>query len=171
MFCLQFAEAPALPSYVSGTSAVLTPTTLANIEQSFIELASTPQTSTSTSVVGSFSVQSGFVPPVINPGSGAMNIKSEYEDYDDQDPDWNPPGSKRMRGSEGQVIEISPYDTSAASPAPSASPGPRRHTGPRPPRKRDDSVSVNHLKLCLENNYAFYYMLTYLVFYTHKKYA
>ncbi len=143
MFCLQFAEAPALPAYVSGTTAVLTPTTLANIEQSFIDLASTPaQTSTSTSVVGSFSVQSGFVPPIINPGSGAMNIKSEYDEYDDQDPDWTPPGSKRMRGSDGQVIEISPYDTSVASPASSASPGPRRHTGPRPPRKSDLSVSL-----------------------------
>ena len=150
-FCcnFQFAEAPAIPTYVStGTTPTLTPTTLANIEQSFIELSSLAPTSTTATASYSaqdLSRQSGFVPPVINP-SGAnavMGIKAEYysDEFDDSDPEWMPSSGKRMRGPAGRVIEISP----SSSPASTSSTGPRRHTGPRPRRNEHVSIFISLL--------------------------
>ena len=111
----QFADGPAIPTYVSsGTTPTLTPTTLASIEQSFIELSSLATTSTTSTASYSaqdLSRQSGFVPPVINPSNANMGIKTEYysDEYEDSDPEWMPPTGKRMRGADGNVIEITPH--------------------------------------------------------------
>ena len=136
----QFAEAPAIPTYVStSTTPTLTPTTLTNIEQSFIELSSlapTSTTATASYAAQDLSRQSGFVPPEIHPNIG---IKTEsYSDEYDSDPEWMPPSGKRMRGPEGSVIEISPSNSPASTT--SSTPGPRRHTGPRP--RRNEHVSI-----------------------------
>ena len=139
----QFAEAPAIPTYVSsGTTPTLTPTTLASIEQSFIELSSLATTSTTSTASYSaqdLSRQSGFVPPVINPSNANMGIKTEYysDEYEDSDPEWMPPTGKRMRGADGNVIEITPHGSPAST---SSTPGPRRHTGPRP--RKNENVSL-----------------------------
>ena len=134
----QFAEAPPIQTYASGTTPTLTPTTLASIEQSFIELAPTSTTSTASYSAQDLSRQSGFVPPVINPSNANMGIKTEYysDEYEDSDPEWMPPTGKRMRGADGNVIEITPHGSPAST---SSTPGPRRHTGPRP--RKNENVS------------------------------
>ncbi len=155
--CLwQFAETPTFPSYVTsgatGTTPTLTPTTLASIEQTFIELTSTlgstHTTNTTTYSAQDLSRQSGFVPPVINPSGGAsshMGIKTEqYSDDDDsEDAEWMPPGAKRRRDVNGRVIEITPSNSPASM---TSTPGPRRHTGPRPRRNEHVSTSKSNFK-------------------------
>lgn len=88
------------PSFVSsaptGTTPILTPTTLANLEQSFIELQSVPVTTAAQDL----SRQSGFVPPVINPIPAAPEMVQDYGDSysESDDPDFEPPSSKRAKG-------------------------------------------------------------------------
>lgn len=114
------------PSFVSsaptGTTPILTPTTLANLEQSFIELQSVPVTTAAQDL----SRQSGFVPPVINP-IGSLSAAPEMvqdfgaDSYSDSDDDYEPPSSKRAKGNQGS------YSNS------------RRPTGPR--RSRNEKLT------------------------------
>lgn len=79
----------------TGTTPTLTPTTLANLEQTFIELQSVP-------VGGSANggcdphTQSGFVPPVVDPSSREQSQDS----FESSDPEWEP-SYKRGRSEDG----------------------------------------------------------------------
>ncbi|KAL3874632.1 hypothetical protein ACJMK2_037618 [Sinanodonta woodiana] len=77
----------------TGTTSSLTPTTLSNIEQTFIELQSVPVTT-----MHNLATQSGFVPPVVDINSA----DSDYDGYSDSssDPDWSP-ADKKFRTSDG----------------------------------------------------------------------
>ena len=130
-----------MPSYVSevsttptGTTTLLTPSTLHSIEQTFIELQNVPSTTTSQVT------ESGFVPPIVSSQTYTppqnMVIKTEYSDiYSDDssrdDPEWMPsePSPKRMRGNGGNSV---PMVTSTST---------GRRTGPRG-RRSDDDVSI-----------------------------
>lgn len=107
-----FSEASFMSGILTGTTPTLTPTTIASIEQTFIELQSLPVTSSGGVPHGVSSVpaptdlsqhQAGFVPPVVDPRTAAMPIKTESYDYyttDDSkssDTDWMPPVVKRSR--------------------------------------------------------------------------
>jgi len=113
------------PSFVSsaptGTTPILTPTTLSNLEQSFIELQSVPVTTAAQDL----SRQSGFVPPVINPVTTAPEMVQDYADSfsDQSDEDWEPPSSKRAKVGSGGNNYTTATSTSS-----------RRPTGPRKPR-------------------------------------
>ncbi|CAG5116647.1 unnamed protein product, partial [Candidula unifasciata] len=82
-------SSPYVPNFLvssgSGLTPTLTPTTLATIEQSFMELQSSQQNGARDPVT-----QSGFVPPVVDPGHSAdvsqdsLDYSSEYSD------DWEP---------------------------------------------------------------------------------
>lgn len=144
-----FQYSGAIPTLASGlpTSVpLLTPTTLASLEQTFTELQSIPTTSACSSSsnlnplneIPSFNrnTESGFVPPVIN------MVKQEF-DYG-SDPEWTPPGFKRARVTTAAAIPqgvIRPtYATSVITSQSAAPVTPRRHTGPRAPRN-DFNVS------------------------------
>ncbi|XP_041353091.1 fos-related antigen 1-like isoform X2 [Gigantopelta aegis] len=86
-----------LPSYLSGvstgTTPTLTPTTLASIEQTFIELQSVPVSSASHDP----RTQSGFVPPIVDPVSREQSCDGyDYSDSSQSDAEWSS-GSKRVR--------------------------------------------------------------------------
>lgn len=107
----------------------LTPTTIASLEQSFIELQSMAPGST----------QSGYMPPTGAP----VTIKSEYADWNDTD--WMPPSAKRGRYNppgmslvQSTTNYASPYSPTLSIVSSSSScnsttgtqrrlPGPRRH--------------------------------------------
>ena len=157
-----YSGAAAVPTLASGvnttavsvTTPLLTPTTLANFEQTFAELQSVP---TSTSVTElqapqtfARTTESGFVPPVIN------MVKQEYVDYEygkvvqpATDPDWLPPGYKRSRVTVSPAPNIqvvnNPGYTTAITTRPAAQTTPRRHTGPRPPRN-DTNLSQEEIR-------------------------
>lgn len=79
---------------ITGTTPTLTPTTLASLEQTFIELQSVAP------VRRLPHVQSGFVPPVVDPVSSS-DMGDDY-DYDSGDHEWDPaspPSAKRARSS------------------------------------------------------------------------
>lgn len=88
-------------SYVTGistgTTPTLTPTTLANLEQAFINLESNQEVNTTIDL----SRQSGFVPPVVDPVVTSSSMtKSDYMysgDSSDNDPDWQPSPAKQPR--------------------------------------------------------------------------
>lgn len=87
--------ASAIPSSLT-TSTGLTPTTLANLEHSFIELQSVP---------GHLSsgqdplTQSGFVPPIVDPtGSDRSSDRCDYSDLSDAD--WAPGSKRRADGTD-----------------------------------------------------------------------
>ncbi|XP_060077141.1 fos-related antigen 2-like isoform X1 [Ylistrum balloti] len=96
-------------SFVSGITSMpsLTPTTLANIERTFIELQAVPAVNASTGQDPH--TQSGFVPPIVDPVTSERS-NDAYGDYGDSnsasDPEWVPV-AKRSR------IELS--DGSSAS--------------------------------------------------------
>jgi len=132
------------PSFPNSGPSVLTPTTLANLEQTFADLSNN-QPGTDPSI----NTESGFVPPVVNPividpaNVQQMSIKREYDpSWDDdlsscssQDPEWNgPSSSKRMYMSPGGslVPKIDPNTYLVANS--------RRPTGPRK-EKRSDLMS------------------------------
>lgn len=117
---------------LSSTHATdtLTPTTIASLEQSFIELQSMAPCST----------QSGYMAPTGAP----VTIKSEYPDWND--PEWMPPSAKRGRYNAPGMSSLVQSATNYASPySPTLSvvssssscnsmpgtqrrlPGPRRH--------------------------------------------
>ncbi|XP_033735917.1 fos-related antigen 1-like isoform X2 [Pecten maximus] len=97
-------------SFVSGITSMpsLTPTTLANIERTFIELQAVPAVNASTGQDPH--TQSGFVPPIVDPVVTSERSNDAYGDYGDSnsasDPEWVPV-AKRSR------IELS--DGSSAS--------------------------------------------------------
>lgn len=86
-----------MPAFISGvatgTTPTLTPTTLASIEQTFIELQSVP---VNTASGQNPLTQSGFVPPVVAPGSGS----DRYDCSDDSscDSEWAPDAKKLRLG-------------------------------------------------------------------------
>ncbi|KAK6182729.1 hypothetical protein SNE40_010346 [Patella caerulea] len=96
-----------MPGFLSGvttaTTPTLTPTTLANIEKTFIELQAAPVSSHDPNAL----TQSGFVPPVVDPVTSNGHSIDRY-DYSD-DPDWMP-GGKRARASR-DVLASAPYPT------------------------------------------------------------
>lgn len=89
---------PMSPQYVPnflmtsgiGLTPTLTPTTLATIEQSFLELQSGHQNKSWDSVP-----QSGFVPPVVDPGH-SNEVSQDSQDYssDYSDTEWEPQPKK-----------------------------------------------------------------------------
>lgn len=114
-------------SYVSGitsqaTSTGLTPTTLANLEQTFIELQSVP---TNLSSGQDPLTQSGFVPPIVDP-AGSDRSSDRYDYSDMSDADWPP--NKRGRGADGQDLIAYDMTTSVGG-------------GGRKRNKRDEKVS------------------------------
>ncbi|XP_046375556.1 fos-related antigen 1-like isoform X2 [Haliotis cracherodii] len=104
-----------LPGYLSGvttaTTPTLTPTTLASIERTFIELQSVPVSSASQDPL----TQSGFVPPIVDPVSQEhsrdgydysdsnsdqewiSSAKRPYSDVDGNTPSYQGSGRKRRR--------------------------------------------------------------------------
>ncbi|XP_005102859.2 fos-related antigen 2 [Aplysia californica] len=78
-----------LVSSGTGLTPTLTPTTLATIEQSFMELQNNQQNGGRDPVT-----QSGFVPPVVDPGHSAEQSQDSY-DYSSSDGEWEP---KAKRG-------------------------------------------------------------------------
>ncbi len=128
----QFAEGPAVPNFASSVASlstpILTPTTLANIEQTFIELQSV--TTSTGQQPQDLTRQSGFVPPIVAP------IKQEeYEYYDssslddDDSQDWMPP-SKRSKIEADNAVLITP--TTVATAAQGGGARPNRKSGRRP---------------------------------------
>lgn len=128
------------PAFPCSSGSVLTPTTLANLEQTFSDLSNQQQQGDL-----SFNAESGFVPPVVNPividpaNINQMGIKREYDpSWDDemsntssQEPDWNgPSGSKRFyrdpMANSSLVPKIDPNTYLVANS--------RRPTGPRKER-------------------------------------
>lgn len=98
------------------STPLLTPTTLASLEQTFIELQSVPS---GTTTAQNLSRQSGFVPPAVDQAT------SDYGDYDD-DSDWLPTEAKRPRTAHTSVIVQASSTTG-------------RRTGPR--RSRDEKLN------------------------------
>lgn len=119
------------PTSVSTASTpLLTPSTMANIEQTFIELSSVPahasQSNMHQSNITLQRAQSGFVPPVI--------AQAVYSDESSNDQDWYTPPAKRVRSEysvNGSAILIAPDSTSNR----------RRPTGPRR-RKHEEQLTV-----------------------------
>lgn len=101
-----------IPGFVCGvttaTTPTLTPTTLVNLEQAFIELQSVPVSSANQDPL----TQSGFVPPIVDPvgvssnehissnsaGTANSGASMDRYQYDSDDPEWEP---KRPRSSTG----------------------------------------------------------------------
>lgn len=84
-------------AFVSGlhSTPTLTPTTLANLEQTFIELQAVPA-GVNSSTGQDPNTQSGFVPPIVDPVISSERSNNRYEYTDVGDPDWVP-GAKRAR--------------------------------------------------------------------------
>lgn len=122
-------------SYVSGITSQsngLTPTTLANLEQTFIELQSVP---TNLSSGQDPLTQSGFVPPIVD-SAGSDRSSDRYDYSDMSDADWPP--TKRGRGGDGQ--DLTGYDMTTS-------------VGGGRKRKRDEKVcSVAFLSYILFRN-------------------
>ncbi|XP_064621477.1 fos-related antigen 1-like isoform X2 [Lineus longissimus] len=80
---------------MTSTTPTLTPTTLSNIEQQFIELQSVPTTSHQDR-----HMQSGFVPPIVDPYFSDSGSQTSV------DTDWTPSsgGSKRLKTSRGTAV-------------------------------------------------------------------
>lgn len=96
-----------LPAYASGvttgTTPTLTPTTLANIEQTFIELQSVPVNSGGHDSL----TQSGFVPPIVDPISGSDQTPGgtpDHYDYSDSDQEWMATATKTARQGSGKAV-------------------------------------------------------------------
>merc|ERR1711884_183733 len=119
------------PTTIStATTPLLTPTTLSNLEQTFIELSSVPSQASQSNIVelhpsnqvthrDVHRIQSGFVPPIVQ--------QADYSDESSNDQDWYTPPAKHVRGEQtysvnGSAILIAPDSTSNAR---------RRPTGPR----------------------------------------
>ncbi|GAB1604549.1 fos-related antigen 2-like isoform X2 [Argonauta hians] len=136
-----------LPGFVCGvttaTTPTLTPTTLVNLEQAFIELQSVPVSSASQDPL----TQSGFVPPIVDPagvssndhissnsaGTANSGVSMGRFQYDSDDGDWDP---KRPRSSTGSSA------SSKGSPTYSSS--------SRQDKKDDLMQSLFNNKLCPE---------------------
>ena len=125
-------------STTTSSSDLLTPTTLANLEQTLIDFqVGAPATT-------NLPRESGFVPPVINPGPSTSStmVKQEYPEYlydDDSSSqdvdDWYSPGEKRQRfDSPGITMQPSYGDVSQNTP--STTPNRRR-------RLDDNNVRTN----------------------------
>merc|ERR1711884_737227 len=91
------------PTTVStATTPLLTPTTLANLEQTFIELSSVQSQASQSNVTNVVElhpsnqvthrdvhrIQSGFVPPIVQ--------QADYSDESSNDQDWYTPPAKRV---------------------------------------------------------------------------
>ena len=128
-----------IPSSLStGTAPLLTPSTLASIEQ-IIDLHNEPSSSAT-----DLTTQSGFVPPIVEPVASSIGtmVKQEYQDLSygatasqEEDAEWLPPSAKRSRttASSGSMVTATPhYSLPAVTPnATVTSTGTRRPTGPR----------------------------------------
>jgi len=124
----------------TGNTPILTPTTLANLEQTFIELSSVPSqasqsniaaevqpTVTLDSQIAIHRSQSGFVPPVVD--------QAAYSDESSNDQDWYTPPAKRIHNEysvNGSAILIATDNTGNAR---------KRPTGPRK-RKLEEHLSA-----------------------------
>jgi len=135
-------ENAATPTTISvATTPLLTPTTLANLEQTFVELSSVPSQASQSNIVElhpsnqvthgiARQIQSGFVPPIVH--------QAEYSDDSSNDQDWYTPPAKRVRGNDqtysvnGSAILIAPDSTSNPR---------RRPTGPRKRRGEEQLTS------------------------------
>lgn len=132
-----------VPNYPSSGASILTPTTLANLEQTFVDLNNS-QTDPS------LAPESGFVPPVVNPividpESSQMGIKREYDpSWDDDlsscsstDPEWSGSGKRYCMDSSSLVPKIDPNTYLVANS--------RRPTGPRR-NKRDEKLTSEEIQ-------------------------
>ncbi|OWF50320.1 fos-related antigen 1-like isoform X2 [Mizuhopecten yessoensis] len=91
-------------SFVSGITSMpsLTPTTLANIERTFIELQAVPAVNTSQGQDPH--TQSGFVPPIVDPVVTSERSNDAYGDFGDSsasDPEWVPVKQSRIELADG----------------------------------------------------------------------
>ncbi|KAL8592622.1 hypothetical protein ACOMHN_026552 [Nucella lapillus] len=98
----------------TGTTPTLTPTTLQNLEQTFIELQSVPHHGGTGGTPGAANggcdphTQSGFVPPVVDPSSREQSMDS-FE----SDPEWEP--ALKMGRGPGGVLVMGGGDSQSAS--------------------------------------------------------
>ena len=136
-------------AFTSVSSPVLTPTTLANLEQTFIELTAVPSqassgvTNLTTTVSSQLPTdlssqgprQSGFVPPVVDLNIVPKTEPFYHDDSSSSDPEWYPSAKRQKTSVTGSAIVIAPDSTTAA-----AGQGRRRPTGPR--RSRNEHVST-----------------------------
>lgn len=127
-----------LVSSGTGLTPTLTPTTLANIEQTFMELHSNQQNGSRDPVT-----QSGFVPPVVDPGHSA-DVSQDSLDYSSEysDAEWEP-GAKRGRLSQDyKNVDIIVTSTGTINAAPQ-----RKYTR----RNKDEKVSYCTPYTCFYN--------------------
>ena len=114
LFCFQYSMThflnSAMTSGNTGTTPTLTPTTLANLEQTFIDLQSVPPAhgGPQGGAAGCEpQTQSGFVPPVLDPSS-----REQSQDSFESDSDWEP-ATKRGKSEHGEALNMSTNGSSA----------------------------------------------------------
>lgn len=80
---------------LSSSVSTLTPTTLSNLEQTFIELQSVPSRSTQANPI----TQSGFVPPIVHSAQPSSHDESYYSDSSNSNSadDYLPSHPKKIR--------------------------------------------------------------------------
>ena len=127
LFYLQYAT-PAFSSGISSCStSTLTPTTLSNLEQTFIELQSVPSRTMQNPIT-----QSGFVPPIVHSA-----LQSENDAYSDSSSnmsadDYLPSAPKKVKIGDKTTTIMSKYEIE----------NPQRKTHRR--QIREDEVSLRH---------------------------
>ncbi|XP_059163180.1 transcription factor kayak-like isoform X2 [Physella acuta] len=109
---------PYVPNFLvssgTGLTPTLTPTTLANIEQTFMELHSNQQNGSRDPVT-----QSGFVPPVVDPGHSA-DVSQDSLDYSSEysDAEWEPRAKRGRLSQDYKNVDIIVTSTGTINAAP-----------------------------------------------------
>ncbi|KAI8785007.1 proto-oncogene c-Fos isoform X1 [Biomphalaria glabrata] len=101
-----YSSTPYVPNFLvssgTGLTPTLTPTTLANLEQTFMDLHSSQQNGGRDTIT-----QSGFVPPVVDPGHSAdasqdsLDYSSEYSDAD-----WEPQAKRNCLSRDYKYVDL-----------------------------------------------------------------
>ncbi|KAH9492696.1 hypothetical protein Btru_024209 [Bulinus truncatus] len=91
-----------LVSSGTGLTPTLTPTTLATLEQTFMDLHSTQQNGSRDPIT-----QSGFVPPVVDPGHSA-DVSQDSLDYSSEysDADWEPQAKRNCLSRDYKNVDL-----------------------------------------------------------------
>lgn len=102
-----------LVSSGTGLTPTLTPTTLATIEQSFMEIQSNQHNGGRDPIT-----QSGFVPPVVDPGHSA-DVSQDSLDYSsDYSDDWEPSAKRGRLSSDYKNVDLIVTSTGTINAAP-----------------------------------------------------
>lgn len=93
---------PAFSNGNTGTGSTLTPTTLSNLEQTFIELQSVPSRTLPNQIT-----QSGFVPPIVH---SALQSDNDYSDTSSSCDDYLPSAPKKVKIGDKTTTIMSKYE-------------------------------------------------------------